>query len=345
MRRIRKSQVATSPRTCAPAIQTLNFTLPYLHETQKVNARKRSPHIMRLLLAALAILLLASVVKASTYTDIAVSPPPSSCLTSWNAQGDSVCNPVQAALDSGTSYLRLNIASGTYFNKNWKGTTPSTALANGVLADLRDKHHIIIQAAPGATTRPKITFDGSGFLSVRNTQYLEVRGLDIEGPAGRITGEEASLNRRRRTGRDMTTGRLSGVCSTDECPSCSQSVCSSTQHCQWKTDHCEGKSLNYYNGNGIAFWTSSSGQSSHILIEDNIVSKCSGSGIRANKVDNMIIRNNLVFDNTWWTVAASSGVVFAESQGIGVNEISGNVSGVGGSGRGGGRGEGGKWEN
>ena len=56
------------------------------------------------------------------------------------------------------------------------------------------------------------------------------------------------------------------------------------------------------------------------------MSKCPGSGIRANKVDNMVIRNNLVYDNTWWTVAASSGVVFAESEGNGVNEISGNVS-------------------
>lgn len=256
-------------------------------------------HHVRMEFAILAILALASVVQASTYTDIEVSPPPASCLTSWSS--NEVCNPIQTALDSGTSYLRLNLREGTYFNKNWKGTTPSTALANGNIVDLRNKHHIIIQAVPGATQRPKITFDGSGFLSVRNTQYLEVRGLEIEGPAGRITGEEASLNRQRRTGRS-TTGTMSGVCSTEECPSCSESQCSQTQHCTWKTGHCEGKSLNYYNGNGIAFWTSSSGQSSHIVIENNIVSKCPGSGIRANKVDNMVIRDNIVFDNTWWTV-------------------------------------------
>lgn len=80
---------------------------------------------------------------------------------------------------------------------------------------------------------------------------------------------------------------------------------------------------------------------------------CPGSGIRANKADNSTIRGNLVYGNTWWTVSASSGeekrsrstekkpcstdttprttvvwpsgVVFAESEGAGVNLISGNV--------------------
>ncbi|WP_348654047.1 hypothetical protein, partial [uncultured Psychrobacter sp.] len=77
------------------------------------------------------------------------------------------------------------------------------------------------------------------------------------------------------------------------------------------------------------------------------------TNIVSGKADNSTIRGNLVYGNTWWTVSASSGeekrsrstakapcstdttprttvvwpsgVVFAESEGAGVNQISGNV--------------------
>ena len=35
--------------------------------------------------------------------------------------------------------------------------------------------------------------------------------------------------------------------------------------------------------------------------------------------------NNLVYDNAWWTVSASSAVVFAENKGTGENRIIRNV--------------------
>ena len=39
----------------------------------------------------------------------------------------------------------------------------------------------------------------------------------------------------------------------------------------------------------------------------------------------MTISNNVVYDNTWWTTAASSGVVLAECAGNGYNQIVSNA--------------------
>jgi hypothetical protein len=130
------------------------------------------------------------------------------------------------------------------------------------------------------------------------------------------------------------------VCSPDECHSCSESVAclgakvNGESYCVWKdkgkkcqgsshslrpnptfdpAPHFSGASLEYYQGQGIAIWPGTA-DSHHITIVNNKVHHCPGSGIRANKVDYMTIRSNIVYDNCWWTVSATSGIVFAESQ-------------------------------
>ena len=50
-----------------------------------------------------------------------------------------------------------------------------------------------------------------------------------------------------------------------------------------------------------------------------------GSGIRADRSDNVTIRQNVVYGNTWWTSSAPSAIVFAESAGTGTNKINENV--------------------
>ena len=56
----------------------------------------------------------------------------------------------------------------------------------------------------------------------------------------------------------------------------------------------------------------------------NKVHHCTGSGIRCDKCDDVTIGQNAVYGNTWWTISASSAIVFAESEGFGTNKISGN---------------------
>lgn len=265
---------------------------------------------------------------AQSYTTIQISPPPASCVSTWTSDTD--CNPLKTALATADSYLRIQLAEGEYFNKGWSGTVPPASFGNTHVAKLQGVDHIIIEAVPAVTSRPRILFDGAGAFYIKESSYITIRGLDIEGPNDRITGHEASLERQRRTGRSLPWGTTTGVCSNDECHSCTtQSSCTSHDWCKWDASApgCLASSKAYYTGNGIAVWGSRSGypESHHITIEDNRVSKCPGSGIRSNKADNMLIRNNVVFDNVWWTTAASSGVVFAECVGTGSNTISQNV--------------------
>ena len=63
----------------------------------------------------------------------------------------------------------------------------------------------------------------------------------------------------------------------------------------------------------------------NIEIDGNTVHHCPGSGIRADRVDNVTISNNVVYGNIWWTTSASSAIVFAETLGDGTCEIRGNV--------------------
>ena len=282
--------------------------------------------MMRLLMIKLGLTLLCfNAIKAQDYKVILVLPPPSSCVDNWIS--DDLCNPINKALGSSTSYLHIKIAPGVYYNKNWSPTSPPKSYNNGPIVKIQSKHHIILEAQDPSHP-PTLKFDGSGAITGKDVEYLEIRGLIIEGPNERITGHEASINRQRRTGRKLPMGYTTGNCSTNECGSCNKvSQCKSTPNCKWRTSgkKCGASSLGYYGGNGISIWPWSSSISKHILIENNIVSKCPGSGIRANKADYITAKNNIVFDNTWWTVSASSGLVFAEIVGTGINTITGNV--------------------
>ena len=47
-------------------------------------------------------------------------------------------------------------------------------------------------------------FDGNDGIKIRNSTNIEIKSLEIVGPALRITGEEATINRARRAGIDET---------------------------------------------------------------------------------------------------------------------------------------------
>ena len=224
----------------------------------------------------------------------------------------------------GTKLIVL-VHPGTYKNNNWNDD-PSPRkfyLANQAVLSIQGKQHISIQPAD-PSTRPLIEFDGSGGIVLSGSSNITIQGLEIRGPSKRITGEEASQNRVRLTGRSRDG--VEQPCSADGCQSCeTQEACSGVPKfaCSWKNadTKCVPKTRTYFTGNGIACWS----ECKSLQIINMHVHECPGSGIRVNDGDDVTIADNLVFDNSWWTTDGSSGLVFAESHGSGQNVLSGNT--------------------
>ena len=134
----------------------------------------------------------------------------------------------------------------------------------------------------------------------------------------RITGEMASANRQRLTGRDGD-GNPSGCGVNDEtaCPN-------APEDCKWSSDlsYCVGNTWPYYTGKGIELNTVE-----NVTVTGNTVRHVTNSGIRCDKCDNTNIDSNIVYGTCWWTHSATSGVVFAEAKagGTGINMIVNNV--------------------
>ena len=85
-------------------------------------------------------------------------------------------------------------------------------------------------------------------------------------------------------------------------------------------EYCLGTTWSYFAGKGFDI-----DDSTNLTIEYNWVHHCTDSGIRCDRCDDVLIRYNLVYGNVWYTHSASSGIVFAESQGTGNLTFEGNV--------------------
>ena len=64
----------------------------------------------------------------------------------------------------------------------------------------------------------------------------------------------------------------------------------------------------YFSGRGVAIWAGS-----YIYIHDMKVHHCPASGIRVNRGDYITIADSKVYSNTWWSSAAESAIVLAQS--------------------------------
>lgn len=65
-----------------------------------------------------------------------------------------------------------------------------------------------------------------------------------------------------------------------------------------------------YNGNGIVVDGRSGAYPHHIVIAKNIVRDCGGGGIGAIQADYIIVEDNVVFNNSWYSVFGNSGISF-----------------------------------
>jgi len=182
------------------------------------------------------------------------------------------------------------VMNGTYKNQNY-GTASAHPTDGSLSVNMSNPPVVIINKSGTEgnyiTIRnypnhsPKIIFDGRGGILINDPQsYIIIEGFEVEGPAASITYGMANADR------------------------------------EWKIKcHVENLdySHSYFSGFGIWGGFSQTFLHHHIIIRNNIVHHTTGSGIRFNDSDHITIENNTVYNTTWWTSNASSGIVFAES--------------------------------
>ena len=130
-----------------------------------------------------------------------------------------------------------------------------------------------------ANNAPQLIFDGWYGIRVSNSNNIKISNLEIIGAALRITGEEATANRKRLTGRD------DGGCGTAS----NESDCNDQSECKWSSslEYCVGNTWSYYTGTGISIKSST-----NVILESNKVHHCPGSGIHTTKSDNVTMTEN-----------------------------------------------------
>ncbi|MET3981442.1 hypothetical protein ABIB62_003966 [Mucilaginibacter sp. UYP25] len=130
--------------------------------------------------------------------------------------------------------------------------------------------YIIYTNYPGHT--PRVKFDGWAGLSVKSgTSYIKIIGFEIIGNNAQVNLKKA-LN---------------------------------------QPGGCKNKSGKYdpkYNGNGISIEGRGKKHSHHIVIAKNVVHDCGGGGIGAIQADYITVEDNLVYNNSWYSVFGTSGI-------------------------------------
>ena len=138
----------------------------------------------------------------ATWTETVVNAPPEGCCTgSWTS--DAECDALQNAIDAAAEYTTLLLENGVYCNKNFKeqATNAPWDFKHQALAKIKNTSHLKIKPLDSAT-RPLLRVDGWSGIQVKGVSDILIEGLEIEGPALRIDGAEASAEHTRLTGRD-----------------------------------------------------------------------------------------------------------------------------------------------
>ncbi len=183
--------------------------------------------------------------------------------------------------EGGTVY----VMNGTYRNVGYGTVDPSsnTNMNNPHVVTINksgsEGAYITIKNLDGH--EPKIEFDGRGGIIISDyMNYIIIEGFEVEGPAANITYDQAIADREYKV-----------LAASDE-------------------DDNITYNHTYFSGKGI--W---GGYKAHnnIIIKNNKVYNCTGSGIRFNDSDHITIENNEVYNCTWWTSSASSAIVYAET--------------------------------
>lgn len=153
--------------------------------------------------------------------------------------------------------------------------------------------------------------DGRFGIYIFGTSGLTISGLEIEGPAQRISSAQASQNRERITGRDE-----------NGCGQYAAASCLFENGCKWSSglNYCIGQEYYYYSNQCVRIQLSNV-----VTLDSNSIHHCTSTGVAVDQSDNTLISNNSVYGNAWWTHDATSGIVFTNSRGWGSNRIVDNA--------------------
>ncbi len=126
--------------------------------------------------------------------------------------------------------------------------------------------------------KPLLKFTGwNGVLLENGVSYIEINGVTVQGNSGGITLNDALYQP---GGCNNLNGKISGI----------------------------------YNGCGISISGKTGHPNHHIKIKNCTIFDCPGAGISATKSDYIIIENNYIYNNCWYTVYGESGITLYENQ-------------------------------
>lgn len=184
---------------------------------------------------------------------------------------------IQFAADQTLPGDTVFVRAGTYVNQY--SFSPGVEITRSGTANA----WIVYRNYPGDAQKPLLRFNTwQGFKLSGNIAYIEINGFRVQGNNGAINNPDGSPN---------PTAALNqpGSCALNGV----------------------GTPLAMYNGNGI----STSGSTAlgaqnphHLRFVNNEVFDCGGVGIGAMQSDYVTIENNLIYNNSWYTKYATSGI-------------------------------------
>lgn len=194
------------------------------------------------------------------------------------------------------------VRAGTYRNIDfndgdiWEGTNAVIINSNGTA----DQY---ITFEPYQNEKVIIEFDDNYGVLIRNASYIIFRGFEIKGMNDLITYEEAIQWWGIYKDTNNVIHDLAVELGID--PSDKSLLGSDIP----KPDLISVKRPNNFTGKGLVAF-----ESHHIIMENNIVHDTPGSGIRVQRSDYCTVRNNEVYNCTFYTPAGVGAITVAESQ-------------------------------
>lgn len=122
-----------------------------------------------------------------------MSPPDASCCTTgWDK--DVCSNTLQDAIDDADDWTILQLEPGIYCNEKWTPKHKSYwDLTHKQIVKINEREKLMIRGgADNCASKPKLLFDGSGGIDIKDSKHIYLENFEIEGPSLQITGEEAT---------------------------------------------------------------------------------------------------------------------------------------------------------
>jgi parallel beta-helix repeat protein len=220
---------------------------------------------------------------------------------SWNGSEAqpfrSILKASQVALPGDNIYVKQGVYRNPDFEDGdiWAGLSAARIECNG-----SENKYITFQ--PASNEEVIFEFDGNYGLQISNSSYVIVKGFKIKGIREKIRQTDAQAN----WGFfKLSNGAIYDISNRDLDPNDPNKLPLPAGTIK----------PSYYNGRGLV-----ANSSHHIIIENNIVYDCPSSAIRVEQSDYTAVRNNIIYQNTYWTTQGVGAITMAESTNVDDND-------------------------